>query len=101
MFKNGAANKEKVSKVTQFSPVIKINSKGQNTYKHTAPYPPELVALIEPFIKKDFWTLDPYLGSGTTVKWCREKAYKSIGIEMNEEYYSLCLKRIFGEIIGG
>ena len=40
-------------RVEAISPVIKINSKGQNTYKHTAPYPMDLVKLVEPYIQKD------------------------------------------------
>ena len=80
-----------------FSPVIKINSKGENTYKHTAPYPLEMIDLLEPFIYSDKYVLDPFLGSGTTVKWCKEKSYKGLGFELNTEYFELCRKRIFEE----
>lgn len=83
-----------VSDVKMFSPVIKINSKGENTYKHTAPFPPEMVELLRPFIDKNKYVLDPFLGSGTTVKWCKENGFKSIGFEINKEYYNLSLKRI-------
>lgn len=80
-----------------FSPVIKINSKGENTYKHTAPYPPEMIDLLVPFIHSDKYVLDPFLGSGTTVKWCKENGYKGLGFELNAEYFELCKKRIFEE----
>lgn len=82
------------SYVKFFSPVIKINSKGENIYKHTAPYPPEMIDLLKKYIKEDKFVLDPFLGSGTTVKWCKEHHYKSVGFELNEEYYKLCIKRI-------
>lgn len=81
-------------KVVQINPVIKINSKGENTYKHTAPYPLELVELIRPYLIKGTYILDPYLGSGTTLKWCRKNNKKGVGIELNKEYFELCNKYI-------
>ena len=39
--------------------------------------------------------LDPFLGSGTTLLWCKNNEYKGVGFEMNMEYYKLCNKRIF------
>ncbi len=81
--------------VKRITPVIKINSKGENTYKHTAPYPMDLVDLIQPYVNKELYVLDPFLGSGTTLKWCRKNGIKGIGFELNEEYYKLCLSNIF------
>ena len=87
---------EKLSNfVKRITPVIKINNKGVNTYKHTAPYPIEIVDLIRPYIKENYYILDPFLGSGTTLKWCKINNYKGIGIELNKEYYELCKKNIF------
>lgn len=84
-------------KVAQINPVIKINSKGENTYKHTAPYPLELVELIRPYLIKGTYVLDPYLGSGTTLKWCHKNNKKGIGIELNKKYFELCNKYIFDD----
>lgn len=82
---------EKLSNaVEQIVPVIKINSKGENRYKHTAPYPLELVELVRPYVKDDLFVLDPFLGSGTTLKWCKENHLKGVGVELNKEYYELC-----------
>lgn len=85
---------ENVSRITSFSPVIKINCKGENTYKHTAPYPLEMVDLIEQFSNKCDYILDPFLGSGTTLKWCKIHGYKGVGFEINNDYFELCLKNI-------
>ena len=82
------------SKMVKISPVIKINNKGENTYKHTAPYPVELVSQIEEYVYKDKYILDPYLGSGTTLVWCKQKGYKGIGYELNKVYYNLCKERV-------
>ena len=93
VFKKGQENKV-VSCVKKITPVIKINSKGENTYKHTAPYPLELVSLLEPFIIKDKYVLEPFLGSGTTLKWCKMNGFKGVGFELNKEYFELARKNI-------
>ena len=86
---------EKLSNSVEcFTPVIKINSKGENTYKHTAPYPLDMVELIRPYINQDLYVLDPFLGSGTTLKWCKINHFKGLGIELNQTYYELCQKYI-------
>lgn len=85
------------SKIIKINPVIKINCKGENLYKHTAPYPLELVSQVEEFAIKDKYILDPFLGSGTTLVWCRNNDYKGIGFELNKEYYDLCNENIFSE----
>jgi DNA modification methylase len=83
--------------VAQITPVIKINSKGENTYKHTAPYPLELVELLRPYVQQELYILDPFLGSGTTLKWCRKNHFKGIGTELNQTYFELCKGNIYGE----
>lgn len=82
------------SRICKIKPVYKINSKGENILGHTAPYPIELVELIKPYINKNKYILDPFLGSGTTGIWCKENKYKFIGFELNKEYYKLAKERI-------
>lgn len=97
VYKKGNS-KETYNSILSINPVIKINSKGENTVKHTAPYPKELVDVVKHFSDKNDYILDPYLGSGTTLLWCKENGYKGIGCELNDEYYELCKKNIEGEI---
>ena len=81
VFKKGKQDKQKNhSFIKHFSPVIKINSKGENLYKHTAPYPLDMIELLVPYIKPDKYILDPFLGSGTTLKWCKEHNVKVMAI---------------------
>lgn len=82
------------SKVCKIKPVYKINSKGENILGHTAPYPIELVELIKPYVNKNLYVLDPFLGSGTTGIWCKINGYKFIGYEINKNYFELCEQRI-------
>lgn len=84
-----------ISNVMQFIPVIKINNKGNNMVGHTAPFPndiPEL--LIKFFTNENEQVLDPFAGSGTTLFVANKLNRKSIGIELNEEYFNLIKDRI-------
>lgn len=83
------------TEIVRIDPVKKINSKGDNTFGHTAPYPIELVKIICPFIRnQNGYVIDPFLGSGTTIISLMECGYKAIGFELDENYYELALKKI-------
>jgi site-specific DNA-methyltransferase (adenine-specific) len=49
--------------------------------------------LIKLFSKKDSLVVDPFLGSGTTALACKNTNRKCFGIEINKEYYDICLDR--------
>ena len=49
--------------------------------------------LVKLFSKKGSLVVDPFLGSGTTALACKNNGRKCIGIEMNTEYFNICLKR--------
>jgi len=49
--------------------------------------------LVKLFSKKNALVLDPFLGSGTTALACKNTERRCIGIELNEEYYNMCLDR--------
>ncbi len=76
--------------IQKFPPVIKINSKGENLFGHTAPYPPELPLIsIKTFTNEGDIVFDPFLGSGTTVYTAVLNGRKGIGTEMDSVYYNL------------
>ena len=50
--------------------------------------------LIKLFSKENALVVDPFLGSGTTAIACKNTNRKCIGIELNKEYYEICLNRI-------
>ena len=62
---------------------------------HVAAYPEELVALmLESYTDPGDVVLDPFLGSGTTLKVARVMGRNGIGIEINEEFEELIERRI-------
>lgn len=62
---------------------------------HVAAYPEELVALmLETYTDKGDIVLDPFLGSGTTLKVSRVMGRSGIGFELNEEFKPLIKSRI-------
>lgn len=83
------------SNIIKFTPVFKIGRGGENRYGHTAPYPLKIPEIsLNCFSKKGELIFDPFLGSGTSVIAACNNERKGMGVEMNEEYFSLCENRI-------
>lgn len=62
---------------------------------HIAAYPEELVyALMYTFSNEGDTVLDPFLGSGTTLKVARKMGREGVGFEIDEEYRDLIAERI-------
>ncbi|MHA1794334.1 MAG: DNA-methyltransferase [Promethearchaeota archaeon] len=77
------------------APVIKINSKKENIFGHSAPFPEEIpYRLIKMHTVEGETVLDPFLGSGTTLKIANLLGRTGIGYEINVAYKSLIKKRI-------
>ena len=74
--------------ITKFSPVIKINSKGDNRIGHTAPFPEDIPEMaIKMFSYKGEVVLDPFAGSFTTPKVAAELDRVGVGIEMGKKLF--------------
>jgi DNA modification methylase len=62
---------------------------------HVAAYPEELVSLmLEAFTSPGQTVLDPFLGSGTTLKVAHGMGRKGIGFELNEDFKELISKSL-------
>ena len=85
--------------VVDFMPVFKINSKGENTIGHTAPYPEDIPQFAsKTFGKKNKLILDPFLGSGTSIISAVKCGYKGLGIECLKDYAELAKNRFEEEL---
>ena len=74
--------------VVKISPVIKINSKGQNTLGHTAPFPREIPEYAtQVFSGVNETVLDPFAGAFTTTIESFRQRRNSIGIELNKTLF--------------
>lgn len=73
------------------------NFVGEKQKDHPSVFPEELPRrLIKMFSFKEEIVLDPFLGSGTTLKVSKELERKGIGYELNEEYKSLIDDKLIG-----
>jgi DNA modification methylase len=62
---------------------------------HVAAYPEELVAFfLETYTDPDDMVLDPFLGSGTTLKVANKMGRRGVGYELNTNFAELIRKRI-------
>lgn len=58
--------------------------------KHCAAYPVELPSrLIKMFSYVEDWVLDPFAGSGTTLRAAKDLGRNSMGIELNPDYLAI------------
>lgn len=84
--------------IIKFSPVIKINSKGENILGHTAPFPDDIPEFaIKMFSYEREKVLDPFAGSFTSAIVAKRLNRIGIGIELNKKMFkSSIIKNIKG-----
>jgi len=69
---------------------------------HPTQKPLELIKrIVKMFSEKHSWVLDPFAGSGTTLKACIELGRNCVGIEINSEYIEIIKRRLnWGKLFG-
>jgi site-specific DNA-methyltransferase (adenine-specific) len=68
--------------------------KGENNNHMTVKPVAIMEHLIKIFSKENSLVVDPFLGSGTTALACKNTNRRCIGMEINPEYYQICLERL-------
>lgn len=86
--------------IIKISPVIKINSKGENTLGHTAPFPEEIPEMaVKLYSYPGEIVLDPFGGSMTTPIVASKLGRNGVGIELNKAMFEDSIrKNIFNKI---
>lgn len=86
--------------VVKLAPVIKINSKGENTLGHTAPFPAEIPEYaVQVFSGVNEAVLDPFAGSFTTAIEALRLGRNGIGIELNRTLFRDAVLKRFTSIL--
>ncbi len=82
--------------IIKISPVIKINSKGENILGHTAPFPYEIPEFaVKMFSYPADIVLDPFAGSFTSVIAAVQNNRIGVGIELNKTmFYESSMKNL-------
>lgn len=80
--------------IPKFSPVIKIDTNGENRYGHSAPFPPDIpLFAVLCFTNKGEIVLDPFSGSATSAISAANIGRIGVGIEILENYLKLSLNK--------
>jgi len=67
---------------------------GRDDKEHIAQKPIGLIRGLMQYADPDALILDPFLGSGTTLRAARDMGRRAIGIEMDEEYCEIAVRRL-------
>ena len=68
--------------------------------EHPCPFPIELVnRCLMPTTDKDDIVIDPFMGSGTTLRAAKDLGRKAIGIELEEKYCEIAARRMAQEVL--
>jgi site-specific DNA-methyltransferase (adenine-specific) len=81
---------------------IVLNRSGTEPRLHTTQKPLALMtALIEDFTDRGETVLDPFMGSGTTLRAAKDLGRRAIGIEIEERYCEIAAKRMAQGVLFG
>jgi len=77
-----------------------INTKNNIETNHPAEMPTmPIKKLLNMFTDENDTILDPFLGSGTTARACKDLGRKCIGIEISKEYCDIAVRRLGQEVL--
>ena len=81
-------------------PCVKSSTEQPPKNGHPCPKPEKAWAwLVDKVSTPDMIVLDPFMGSGTTLRICKDRGMRAIGIEMSEEYCEIAANRLSQEVL--
>lgn len=88
------------SNIWQYSPGYMKSAKDAYIFEHPAIFPEQLAKdHISSWSNPGDIVLDPFMGSGTTLRAAKDLGRKSIGIEIEEKYCEIAAKRLSQEVL--
>ena len=98
MFACKYPNNQKALNGKRDNNILNFNRSGNKN--HPTEKPVELIKyLINKSTNKNDLILDPFLGSGTTARACKDLGRKCIGIEISKEYCDIAVQRLAQEVL--
>ncbi len=89
------------SNVWKYSPGFMKSAKEKYIFEHPAIFPEALATdHVRSWSNPGQTILDPFMGSGTTLRAAKDLGRKAIGIEIEEKYCEIAVKRLRQEAFG-
>jgi site-specific DNA-methyltransferase (adenine-specific) len=80
-------------------PIIRASVPSTAEREHVTEKPVGVVQYLLPLLRPDTTVLDPFMGSGTTLRAAKDLGRKAIGIEIEERYCEIAAKRLAQQVL--
>ena len=94
---NGAAERRETGR--QIPGVFAVAAPETAQREHIAQKPDDVMRWVMRTVKPGCTVLDPFMGSGTTLRAAKDSGLKAIGIEVDERYCEVAAKRLAQEVL--
>lgn len=81
------------------SDVLTTPTDGRNFWNHPATKPLKLIRQLVGFCEPGGIVVDPFMGSGTTLRAAMDLGLRAIGIELEERYCEVAVKRLSQQVL--
>jgi len=99
IFERNGGEHYKVHTFYMVNSTVAANMTGDEFNEHPSQKPIKLFRTLIESPKTEGLILDPFMGSGTTLRAAKDLNRKSIGIELEEKYCEIAVKRLQQEVM--
>jgi site-specific DNA-methyltransferase (adenine-specific) len=80
-------------------PIIRASVPTTAEREHVTEKPLAVITYLLPLLRPDTTVLDPFMGSGTTLRAAKDLGRKAIGIEIEERYCEIAARRLSQQVL--